>query len=141
MILNETFLSPIVGNNSYEYTFFNYDYNNKTGPPDECNTIDDYDGFTDKLNTIMTVTWSLITVFGVLSNGLVLAVFLGSSQLITVTQYYIINLALSDLIFLLVCPAFLIINYNQNLDYNQLPVALGNFMCKLDYFSTHVSAT
>jgi len=132
-MVNEASSNQFFVNNSYIYVA----HENLTLP--ECSTIDDYDGFTTKLNAVMTATWSVITVCGVLSNGVVLAVFLCSSQLITVTQYYIVNLALSDLIFLLVCPAFLIVNYNQNFDYDNLPGTLGDFMCKLDYFSTHVS--
>ncbi len=94
--------------------------------------------FFNQLGIIFTILWSLIAIFGILSNGCVLFVLLSNKKDLKVTQYFIINLAISDLLFLIICPSFSIINYNNIIIFDHLPEFLGAFICKLDYFSTHV---
>ena len=95
--------------------------------------------FVDNLTFVMSITWSAIAVVGILSNACVLFVMLCNTRILTVTQYFIINLALSDMVFLIICPTFTIISYNQIIIFDHIPDLMGSFFCKLDYFSTHVS--
>lgn len=95
--------------------------------------------FVDNLSFFMSITWAIIAIVGILSNACVLVVMICNTQILTVTQYFIINLALSDMVFLIICPTFTIINYNQIIIFDHLPDLMGSFFCKLDYFSTHVS--
>jgi hypothetical protein len=96
--------------------------------------------FVSNLIKIMTAAWALIAILGILSNACVLVVFLMGKKNLNVTQCFIINLALSDMLFLIICPTFLIISYNdlQITIFNNIPEILGAFYCKLDYFSTNV---
>lgn len=94
--------------------------------------------FLTRMKIANTIIWSLIAISGILANGTVLVVMFMASKLTSATQYFIINLALSDLIFLTICPSFLIINNQINV-YKYMPVLFGTLICKLDYFLTHVS--
>ena len=99
----------------------------------------DENTFTKTLTMIMTVIWVCIALIGILTNGCVLIVLFSNTQCFTVTQYFLISLALSDLLFLIICPTFSIINYNNIIIFDRFSEFLGLFICKLDYFSTHVS--
>jgi predicted branched-subunit amino acid permease len=79
------------------------------------------------LRTSNYFIWSLISIIGILANGTVLAVIFLQSKLSSATQYFIVNLALSDLLFLAICPIFLMINYQTGF-YKYLPLILGNII-------------
>lgn len=80
--------------------------------------------FSNNLNTTTSIIWGIIAIIGIFANGTVLVVIFLASKLTSATQYFIINLALSDLIFLAICPTFLIMNYQTRI-YNHLPFILG----------------
>ena len=87
---------------------------------------------------LITIVWSLISLIGILANISVFTVMLCGSKL-TPTQYFIINLAISDTLFLAICPALLLINIHGVIIYDHLPSFLAKAICKSDYFSTHVN--
>lgn len=94
--------------------------------------------FSNNLNTTTSIIWGIIAIIGIFANGTVLVVIFLASKLTSATQYFIINLAISDLIFLAICPTFLIMNYQTKI-YNHLPLLLGRlyfklYFIKLSYF-------
>ena len=86
-----------------------------------------------------TIVWSLISFIGILANLSVVGVMLCGSKLTSATQYFIINLAISDTLFLTICPTLALINMHHVIIYDHLPSFLAKAICKSDYFSTHVS--
>jgi hypothetical protein len=98
----------------------------------------DWEDFMNLVRFISAIVWSIILVVGVLANGCVLLVMLSSSNFTSATHYFIINLALSDLIFLIICPTLALFNFYNFIFYDRLPEFLGQIICKMDYFSTHV---
>ena len=86
-----------------------------------------------------TIVWSLISFIGILANLSVVAVMLCGSKLTSATQYFIINLAISDTLFLAICPTLALVNLHRVIIYDHLPTFFAKVICKSDYFSTHVS--
>ena len=84
------------------------------------------------LKYVITVIWSLLVVFGVLGNGLVIIIALAYRKLNDVTNCYIFNLAITDLLFILFCIPFTIFMYTST---NWL---FGVTFCKLNHFMSHV---
>ena len=106
----------------------------------ECGeTTEDFEGPTQRFLIVVTILWSLISLIGVLANLIVISVMVCGSKLTSATQYFIINLAISDLVFLTTCPTMALVNLHGLINYDRLPQFLGKVICKLDYFSTHVS--
>jgi hypothetical protein len=85
-----------------------------------------------------TIVWSLISFIGIFANIGVFTVMLCGPKL-TPTQYFIINLAISDTLFLTICPTLALINLHGVIIYDHLPSFLAKAICKSDYFSTHVT--
>ena len=98
-----------------------------------------WDEFISNVRIVVSIVWPLIEIVGVLANAAVLIVMLCASRLTSATQYFIVNLALSDLLFLVICPTLALMNYHQLIIYEKLPQLVGDILCKLDYYSTHVS--
>ncbi|XP_022096714.1 G-protein coupled receptor 54-like [Acanthaster planci] len=69
---------------------------------------DDYqsDGRPHPETILVPLSWSLIVAVGVITNALVVFVVVLQMKMSTVTNYYIVNLALTDLTFLLFCIPF-----------------------------------
>ncbi|XP_066505751.1 type-2 angiotensin II receptor-like [Hoplias malabaricus] len=76
-------------------------------------------------NILIPVIYSIIVALGVIGNGLVVFVLCKSSSRKTVANTYILNLALSDLLFLLSLP-FWAVYYSFDYDW-----IFGRLMCKL----------
>ena len=113
-----------------------YNFSNLTDV-DSCG--DDFFNFEKNLAIIFNIIWCLIAVVGVLANSSVLIVMLCTTRFTSATQYFIVNLAISDLLFLLICPTLVMLNYNGLVNYTKLPFIIASIICKLDYFSSHVS--
>ena len=97
--------------------------------PNISNCSDYYSDFNDlqqRLKITNTIIWTVIAIVGILANGGVLVVMFLTSKFTSATQYFIINLALADLIFLAVCPTFLIINNQTNI-YMYMPFILSKY--------------
>lgn len=89
--------------------------------------------------TIITISWTLIEIIGILANICVIVVMLCGSRLTSATQYFIINLAASDMLFLIVNPTLVLMNYHDILKNSDLPEIIRIIICKFDYFITHVT--
>ena len=89
---------------------------------------------------LFTIIWPLIALVGIVANLIVIFVMCFSIKLTSATQYFIINLAVSDIIFLTVCPTLVIINVHKLIHYDELPKIVAILMCKADYFSSHVNS-
>ncbi|XP_036404826.1 type-2 angiotensin II receptor-like isoform X2 [Megalops cyprinoides] len=76
-------------------------------------------------NKLISAIYSIIFILGFVGNGLVVLVLCQKASRRTVANIYILNLALSDLLFLLSLP-FWAVYYSY--DYNWV---FGSFMCKL----------
>jgi hypothetical protein len=88
---------------------------------------------------LFTIVWTLIAIVGILANSCVIAVMFFSAKLTSATQYFIINLAISDILFLAICPTLVLINVHKLVSYEEMPDLLAKLLCKADYFSSHVS--
>ena len=74
---------------------------------DNSSSYPDYVLGAPPLETILVpVSWSLMVAVGVTTNALVVYVVLFQMKMSTVTNYYIVNLALTDITFLLICIPF-----------------------------------
>lgn len=66
---------------------------------------------TPLVSVILTIAYSMVFVIGIVGNSLVVAIVCKSPRMRTVTNYFIANLALADILVLLFClPATLIGN-------------------------------
>ncbi len=135
MLSNNSFTQQVIIYQELNFSISNSSFNQK----EEICELWEGD-YVSNLIKIMTTLWALIAILGILSNACVLVVFLMSKKNLNVTQCFIINLALSDILFLIICPTFLIISTNdlQNNLFNNIPDILATFYCKLDSFSTNV---
>lgn len=86
-----------------------------------------------------TILWPIISFIGILANLSVIFVLPTKKQ--KPTDYFCLNLAISDLFFLILCPSMLLIDINQIDIYNNLPFFLSNIVCKSNYFLTYVMKT
>lgn len=118
---------PIPNNSNFNSSYFE-DYSNE--PMAMMNP---------KFLLLITILWSLISIIGIFANLCVIAVMLCGSKLTSATQYFIVNLAISDMLFLTICPTLALINLHGVIIYNHLPQFIGKVLCKSDYFSTHVT--
>ncbi|XP_030845804.1 G-protein coupled receptor 54-like [Strongylocentrotus purpuratus] len=85
-------------------------------------------------NWLVPAIFFLITLIGVVGNFLVIYVIIRHGQMKTVTNYYIVNLAITDVSFLLCCAPFTAIVY-------AIPTWIfGRFMCKFVFFMMQVTA-
>nr|AKQ63059.1 orphan G-protein coupled receptor 54 [Platynereis dumerilii] len=80
---------------------------------------------------LVPILWGLIIIVGLLGNGLVVYVMLRYGERQT-TNCYIVNLAFTDLAFVLVCVPFTMLHYIYPL------WPLGQFMCKFTLYMTYV---
>ncbi|XP_019637971.1 PREDICTED: G-protein coupled receptor 54-like [Branchiostoma belcheri] len=81
------------------------------------------------------LVFSIITLVGVTGNGLVIYVIARYGQMKTVTNYYLLNLAVVDLSFLVCCVPFTAIIFATN-DW-----MFGKFMCKFVFYFMQVTFT
>ena len=82
---------------------------------------------------LIPVIFGLITVCGVVGNSLVIYVIVRHGHMKTVTNYYIVNLAVTDISFLLCCAPFtatLFVSPNW---------LFGRFMCKFVFYMMQVN--
>ena len=109
---------------------------NDTCPADQC-IIDDNGVCGNPPLTmhayIVPVIICIITLVGLIGNSIVVFVIFYQGQLKTVTNYYIVNLAITDLAFLIVCAPFTAAVYATT-DW-----VFGRFMCKFVFFLQQVS--
>nr|QVK45766.1 G protein-coupled receptor [Proales similis] len=89
--------------------------------------------------TVISAVWMLIAFIGIVANLFVILVIAFVRRNKTATHYFIVNLAISDTLFLAICPALAIANLHQFIDYNRMPFILAKIVCKLDFFSTHLA--
>ncbi|XP_072030051.1 G-protein coupled receptor 54-like [Amphiura filiformis] len=83
---------------------------------------------------IVPVILALITLIGLVGNSIVVFVIFYQGQLKTVTNYYIVNLAITDLAFLIACAPFTAALYATK-DW-----MFGRFMCKFVFYLQQVTA-
>ena len=75
---------------------------------------------------------AVITLIGLVGNSIVVTVICCQGQLKTVTNYYIVNLAITDLAFLVACAPFTASLYATR-DW-----IFGRFLCKFVFFLQQV---
>ncbi|XP_072030045.1 G-protein coupled receptor 54-like isoform X1 [Amphiura filiformis] len=83
---------------------------------------------------IVPVILALITLIGLVGNSIVVFVIFYQGQLKTVTNYYIVNLAITDLAFLIACAPFTAALYATK-DW-----MFGRFMCKFVFYLQQMTA-
>ncbi len=118
-------------------------FSNKSG---NISSIYDYENedssllmMSSRMLLTFTILWSLISFIGIFANLSVVAVMLCGSKLTSATQYFIVNLAISDTLFLAICPTLALVNLHRVIIYDHLPTFFAKVICKSDYFSTHVN--
>jgi hypothetical protein len=79
------------------------------------------------------IIWPLLVVLGLIGNGLVIFISLSYKKLNDITNFYIFNLAITDLLFALFCIPFTTYLYIAE-DW-----MLGVVFCKLNHFMSHVN--
>ncbi|KAI1292186.1 Neuropeptide FF receptor 2 [Halotydeus destructor] len=80
--------------------------------------------YSPSTSAIYCIAYTVIFMMGIVGNSFVVAVVLRNPRMRTVTNYFIVNLALADILVLLFClPATLLSNLF-------IPWMLGKFMCK-----------
>ncbi|KAK2141637.1 hypothetical protein LSH36_1063g00022 [Paralvinella palmiformis] len=78
----------------------------------------------------MTITYTIVFLFGVTGNVLVIFVIFKNPEMSTATNIFLVNLSFADLLVLLVCmPIGLIDLYSKDV------WLLGSFMCELSSYS------
>nr|QVN25221.1 kisspeptin-type receptor 4 [Asterias rubens] len=83
---------------------------------------------------LMPILFGILMVVGIVGNTLVIFVILKMRQFKTVTNYYVVNLAVADILFLCICAPSTAAQYGS-------PSFLGGrFMCKMVYYMQSVSA-
>lgn len=85
---------------------------------------------------IIGVIWSLLVLFGILGNGLVIFIAIFYRKLNDITNCYIFNLAITDLLFVLFCIPFTTYLYLSTSYYGWV---FGVAFCKLNHFISHAS--
>ncbi|XP_067144390.1 neuropeptide SIFamide receptor-like [Centruroides vittatus] len=86
-----------------------------------------------EVSTVLCIAYSVVFVLGLFGNSFVVAVVVRSPRMRTVTNYFIVNLALADILVILVClPATLVGNLF-------VPWLMGWFMCKMVSYLQGVS--
>ncbi|KAG7518275.1 cysteinyl leukotriene receptor 1 [Solea senegalensis] len=93
----------------------------------DCPSIDDF------RNQVYSTSYGLITVFGLVGNGFALAVLLKTSQQSSPFHVYMINLAVSDLLFVLTLP-MRIIYYVKRGQWD-----LGDILCRISSYCLYVN--
>ncbi len=111
------------------------DYND-TCPADLCTIEEDGSCGHPPLSAqayIVPIILAIITLVGLVGNSIVVFVIFYQGQLKTVTNYYIVNLAITDLAFLIACAPFTAALYATK-DW-----MFGRFMCKFVFYLQQVS--
>ncbi|CAJ0937969.1 unnamed protein product, partial [Mesorhabditis belari] len=85
---------------------------------------------------LMTVVYSLLALFGLLANLLFCLVIWRNEKLHTVTHVLMMNLALSNLLFLCFHPSYIITTYLL-----QRSFVFGTFVCKTSFSIAYVTST
>ncbi|CAF0775044.1 unnamed protein product [Brachionus calyciflorus] len=86
---------------------------------------------------IFTFLWIFISVVGILANSVVVIVLPTKKR--SPTEYFCLNLAISDMLFLFVCPTLSLISLHKLIIYENLPLLLAKIICKADFFLTHLT--
>lgn len=86
---------------------------------------------------IKPIIFALITLFGILGNGLVMYVILSRQKMRTVTNLLLLNLAIADLSFLVICPPFTA--YTDASGEWAIPGKIGEIICKLMNYLLNVT--
>ncbi|XP_072179664.1 G-protein coupled receptor 54-like [Diadema setosum] len=86
------------------------------------------------VNWLVPLIFGFITVIGVLGNALVCYVILRHLQMRTATNYFIMNLAITDIAFLVCCAPFTASVFALN------HWIFGQFLCKFVFYMMHVTA-
>lgn len=116
----------ILSNQSYNDTFLNMSARGQS-MEQACRPVN-----IQVVNLLLQILYSLICVVGILGNTLVIYVVLRFSKMQTVTNTYIVNLALADEFFLVGVP-FLVTTMSLNV------WVFGKVMCKIFMASTSVT--
>ena len=76
---------------------------------------------------VFATLYSFIVFFGVLGNGIVITIVRKTPSMHTTTNYLLMNLAVADLLTLLLCPGV----YDFALNHFRINSAMGDMVCKL----------
>ena len=76
---------------------------------------------------VFATLYSLMVFFGVMGNGIVITIVRKTPSMHTTTNYLLMNLAVADLLTLLLCPGV----YDFALNHFSISSAMGNIVCKL----------
>ena len=107
-------------NGTSHYGYFNHTY------------YDDEDAGIDADTIIVPILWGLLMILGICGNGLVVYVMMRYAEKNT-TNCYIINLAFTDLAFVIIVVPFTMVHY-------VIPEWIfGETMCKLHMYMIYVS--
>ncbi|XP_038556243.1 cysteinyl leukotriene receptor 1-like [Micropterus salmoides] len=93
----------------------------------DCPSIDDF------RNQVYSTAYSLITVLGLVGNGLALVVLFRTSRQRSPFQIYMLNLAVSDLLCVMTLPLRVLYYVNKG-QWNQ-----GDFLCRISSYALYVN--
>lgn len=113
---------------SYSYSYSNYYY------PSNAN----FTGFEDEPSVyavLVPVIFGIITVVGLIGNGCVVIVIARNRCMRTVTNFFIMNNAITDMVFVVICAP---VTASQFVLTDWI---FGDFICKLVVFMQYVSTT
>lgn len=82
---------------------------------------------TTSQDIVFATLYSFIVFFGVVGNGIVIAIVRKTPSMRTTTNYLLLNLAVADLLTLLLCPG----TYDFALNHFRINPTLGDIVCKL----------
>lgn len=86
---------------------------------------------------IQPIVFGVITLIGILGNALVIYVILSRQKMRTVTNLLLLNLAIADLSFVIICPPFTA--YQMATNKWPLPGLFGQIICKLMHYLLNVT--
>ncbi|ABQ43634.1 chemokine inhibitor [Tanapox virus] len=113
--INKSMIDYINIENTTEYYY--YDYLDEKYAPCDNNVIHDNN------KTIISFVYCMLFIFGLLGNLLVIYVLTYCKKLSTVTDIFLLNLAISDLLF--------VMSFPFQIHYQLSQWIFGNFMCKI----------
>nr|QVK45655.1 G protein-coupled receptor [Proales similis] len=108
---------------------------NAAGPSEAIQTQESgYSAFELKIAILITITFGITIIVGIVGNLLVLLTIVLRKQMRSTTNILILNLAVAELLFILLCVPFTGLNYVLSVWY------FGDVICKVVQYTSNVTA-
>lgn len=97
----------------YSDKYFNYNYNDNINTSTSYNNVSENSSssFELKITILVGITFGITIIVGIVGNSLVLLTILLQKQMRSTTNILILNLAIAELLFILLCVPFTGLNY------------------------------